>query len=183
MMTTKTKKTSTTAPTFTLPPLPTTTAGASPAEPSPIPVRLPPTADAPTAAELLAFPAFDLWHRTLRASLARQHALAAHPFHHRPYALRGVEIQAVDWFGHGKSGGNGDGNGNGPPRRGRLGFVKLQADVSTEAGERLPGSVFLRGGSVAVLVSVRLLLLLLLQKKDCKCSKMLQQCVAQDNGC
>ena len=32
-------------------------------------------------------------------------------------------------------------------------FVKLRAEVSNDAGEKLPGSVFLRGGSVAMLFS------------------------------
>lgn len=38
---------------------------------------------------------------------------------------------------------------------GRIGFIKLKAEVSNEAGEKLPGSVFLRGGSVAMLVTLQ----------------------------
>jgi hypothetical protein len=72
---------------------------------------------------------------TLQRSLARQHG-QSHEFHSGPYALRRIDIQAVDFFG-----------------RGRLGFVKLRADVSNDNGESLPGSVFLRGGSVGMLVS------------------------------
>lgn len=49
--------------------------------------------------------------------------------------LRKVDVQAVDFFGGG-----------------RLGFVKLKANVSNGSGESLPGSVFLRGGSVGMLV-------------------------------
>lgn len=59
-----------------------------------------------------------------------------HEFHHDPYILRQIDIQSVDRFGGS-----------------RLGFVKLKADVSNGAGEHLPGSVFLRGGSVGMLVS------------------------------
>ena len=33
-----------------------------------------------------------------------------------------------------------------------MGFIKLQAHISNDQGERLPGSVFLRGGSVGILV-------------------------------
>jgi hypothetical protein len=49
--------------------------------------------------------------------------------------LKKVNIQAADWFGE------------------RLGFVKFQAEVENEDVERLPGSVFLRGPSVAMMVS------------------------------
>lgn len=34
----------------------------------------------------------------------------------------------------------------------RIGFIKLKAEVSNDDGEKLPGSVFLRGGSVGMLV-------------------------------
>lgn len=85
--------------------------------------------------ELLAFPAFGVWIETLRRSLAAQN-VTSHAFHGDPYVLRGIEIQAIDRFGGG-----------------RLGFVKMKAEVSNESGESLPGSVFLRGGSVAMLVS------------------------------
>ena len=59
-------------------------------------------------------------------------------------ALKRVEIQAVDMFGP------------------RVGFVKFVAEVHDADGDTCPGSVFMRGGSVAVLVSAPLLLLLLL---------------------
>lgn len=49
--------------------------------------------------------------------------------------MRSITIQSYDLFG-GK----------------RLGFLKLKADVSNGKGETLPGSVFLRGPSVAMLV-------------------------------
>lgn len=85
--------------------------------------------------DLLSFPAFKIWFATLQQSLARQQN-PSHEFHDDPYILRGIDIQSIDRFGGG-----------------RLGFVKLKADVSNGGGEKLPGSVFLRGGSVAMLVS------------------------------
>lgn len=59
---------------------------------------------------------------------------AVHAFHGNPYALYSIVIQSFDMFGN------------------KLGFLKLIAEVSNEAGERLPGSVFLRGPSVAMLI-------------------------------
>jgi hypothetical protein len=87
--------------------------------------------------DLLRFPAFRVWFDTLQHSLSQQQQ-PSHEFHKDPYVLRGIEVQAVDFFG-----------------KGRIGFVKLKADVSNAGGERLPGSVFLRGGSVGMLVRVR----------------------------
>ncbi|KAI0172560.1 hypothetical protein GGR52DRAFT_572392 [Hypoxylon sp. FL1284] len=97
-----------------------------------IPVTLP---EGLSKEKLLAFPPFNNWVRTLSRSLSLQRARAAHPFHADPYALRSVTVQSYDEFGGG-----------------RLGFVKLAADVRNGGGERLPGSVFLRGPSVAMLV-------------------------------
>lgn len=85
--------------------------------------------------DLLSFPAFRIWISTLQNSLARQQS-SSHEFHGDPYLLRKIDIQSIDRFGGG-----------------RLGFVKLKADVSNGSGETLPGSVFLRGGSVGMLVS------------------------------
>lgn len=84
--------------------------------------------------DLLSFPAFKIWIQTLQQSLGRQQN-ASHEFHDDPFTLRSIDIQSIDRFG-GK----------------RLGFVKLKADVSNKSGEYLPGSVFLRGGSVGMLV-------------------------------
>jgi hypothetical protein len=88
-----------------------------------------------TQNDLLSFPAFKIWIKTLQHSLARQEH-PTHEFHSDPYVLRKIDIQSVDRFGGG-----------------RLGFIKLKADVSNSQGETLPGSVFLRGGSVGMLVS------------------------------
>ncbi|KAL4933096.1 putative NUDIX family hydrolase [Aspergillus undulatus] len=80
------------------------------------------------------FPAFRIWFSTLQQSLSRQQH-PSHEFHKDPYALRKIDVQAVDFFGGG-----------------RLGFVKIKADISNSGGEYLPGSVFLRGGSVGMLL-------------------------------
>ncbi|KAL8716407.1 MAG: hypothetical protein Q9220_000314 [cf. Caloplaca sp. 1 TL-2023] len=83
--------------------------------------------------QLLSFTAFKTWISTLRYSLSLQQE-KSHTFNSAPYKLRKIDIQSVDFFG-GK----------------RLGFVKLKAEVSNDDGEKLPGSVFLRGGSVGMM--------------------------------
>jgi hypothetical protein len=88
-----------------------------------------------TKDQLLSFPAFKTWSKTLQHSLKQQEN-KNHTFHETPYKLRSINIQSVDFFG-------GE----------RIGFIKLKAEVSNDDGEKFPGSVFLRGGSVAMLVS------------------------------
>ncbi|TKA60017.1 hypothetical protein B0A49_12087 [Cryomyces minteri] len=83
---------------------------------------------------LLSFPAFKNWISTIQHSLSLQ-SNKNHVFHSAPYKLRKIDIQSVDFFG-------GD----------RIGFIKFKADVSNDNGEKLPGSVFLRGGSVGMLL-------------------------------
>jgi hypothetical protein len=99
-----------------------------------IPVNFASSSDLISRDQLLSFPAFKTWLSTLQRSLARQRH-PTHEFHRQPYALRKIDIQAVDRWG------------------GRIGFVKFVADVSNDSGESFPGSVFLRGGSVGMLVS------------------------------
>ena len=84
--------------------------------------------------QLLSFPAFKTWINTLQHSLDIQKN-KSHTFNAAPYKLRKIDIQAVDYFG-GK----------------RLGFIKLKAEISNDNGEKLPGSVFLRGGSVGMML-------------------------------
>ncbi|KAF2498116.1 hypothetical protein BU16DRAFT_456890 [Lophium mytilinum] len=96
----------------------------------PIPVSLP--SNLPQDA-LISFPAFKNWLATLQHSLSLQ-SNKSHTFHANPYALKNIEVQAVDWFGK------------------KPGFIKLQAKVENDNGESLPGAVFLRGGSVAMLL-------------------------------
>lgn len=97
-----------------------------------------------TEEQLLNWKPFTAWAKTLKDSLELQTKLdregEKHPFHKFPYTVRSVDIQAVDWFG-----------------RGKLGFVKLTAKIQNEAPDpqTLPGAVFLRGGSVAMLMILR----------------------------
>lgn len=83
--------------------------------------------------KFLAFRPFKQWLSTLQASIASQ-SNKTHPFHKDPYKLRTIEVQAVDWFGD------------------RIGFLKLRAEVTNANNGWLPGAVFLRGASVAMLV-------------------------------
>ena len=85
--------------------------------------------------QLLSFPAFKKWISTLQHSLSLQ-GNKDHTFNSAPYKLRKIEVQSVDFFGGG-----------------RIGFIKLKAEVSNDNGEKLPGSVFLRGGSVGMMVT------------------------------
>ncbi|KAL2198391.1 hypothetical protein P885DRAFT_32855 [Corynascus similis CBS 632.67] len=87
--------------------------------------------------QLLNFSPFANWLATLQGSLAAQHTTREHPFAGDPYALQSITVQSYDFFG-----------------TGRVGFVKLTSRVANGAGECLPGSVFLRGPSVAILVTL-----------------------------
>ena len=89
--------------------------------------------------QLLSFPAFKNWTGTLKQSLKQQEN-KSHTFHDAPYKLRSIDIQSVDFFGKSKD---------------RIGFIKLTAQVTNDNDEYLPGSVFLRGGSVAMLVCTK----------------------------
>lgn len=93
-----------------------------------------------TREQLLSFPAFKTWFSTLQHSLSLQTRNKSHAFNSSPYSLHEIDVQAVDYFG-------GD----------RLGFIKLKALVQNDKGEKLPGSVLLRGGSVAMMVCYRAL--------------------------
>ncbi|KAJ4986387.1 NUDIX domain-containing protein [Stagonosporopsis vannaccii] len=99
------------------------------------------------------FPALDEWLSKLLHNLDLQRN-EAHTFHKHPYKLWTLEVQAVDWFWRGLRG-----------KEDKLGFMKIQSKIETEpyVHEReeearkdwLPGAVFLRGGSVAVLIIVQ----------------------------
>lgn len=90
-----------------------------------------------TEQQLLSFPAFKTWSNTLLHSLSLQ-SKSNHPFNKSPYKLRSINIQTVDWFGSGE--------------KKRLGFIKLQAEIKNDNDEWLPGAVFVRGGTVAMLL-------------------------------
>jgi len=87
------------------------------------------------------FPALRNWFvKLLQALDAQEDEL--HPFHSNPYRLRKLDIEAADWF-----------------KEGKLGFVKLQSEIRNDDPDDeknwTPGAVFLRGGSVAVLLIVQ----------------------------
>jgi ADP-sugar diphosphatase len=127
-----------------------------------IPVYLPPALTAPEFLALFSsperptpaytFPALQNWFVRTLANFALQHD-QAHPFHKHPYKLREIDVQTVDWFWRNRTG-----------HEDKLGFMKVQTKVETDAyvhaGEEkpradwIPGAIFLRGGSVAVLVSL-----------------------------
>lgn len=99
----------------------------------PVPVEL---AEDLTKEQLLSFPAFTDWLRNLKSSFDRQ-KFSNHTFHNEPFSLRHIKIQAFDRFGS------------------RIYFMKLFATVENDGGDFLSGVVFLRGGSVAVLMILR----------------------------
>jgi ADP-sugar diphosphatase len=96
------------------------------------------------------FQALQNWLTKLFRNFALQNN-ANHPFREHPYKLRELDVQAVVWFRE-----------TSPEKEGKLGFMKIQAKIETdpyihgeEKDERpdwLPGAVFLRGGSIAILV-------------------------------
>jgi ADP-sugar diphosphatase len=87
------------------------------------------------------------WVKHLKTSLDLQmeeeeNSEKRHPFHDDPYELKSIHIQAVDFFGK------------------RIGFLKYTAIIQNKRGNkgepmRLPGSIFMRGGSVGMLMILR----------------------------
>ncbi|KAL1605354.1 hypothetical protein SLS60_004902 [Paraconiothyrium brasiliense] len=95
-----------------------------------------------TQSQILDFRGFDTWQKTLKSSLKRQ-KFSDHEFNKDPYELKGIEIQSYDLIG--KAG----------TESHRPLFIKLRAKVESPQGDSIPAVVFLRGGSVAVLIIVR----------------------------
>jgi ADP-sugar diphosphatase len=92
-----------------------------------------------TKARLLEFRPFKEWLATLQKSIALQ-SNNEHAFYDKNerYTLRSIQVDSADFFGN------------------RLGFVKMKAVVRNENDKTpLPGIVFLRGGSVAILMILR----------------------------
>jgi ADP-sugar diphosphatase len=97
------------------------------------------------------FPALQHWFTKLFQNFALQ-GNPNHPYQKHPYKICELDVQAVDWFWR-----------NVPGKEDKLGFMKIQAKIETdpyvhdgenkERADWLPGAVFLRGGSVAILVS------------------------------
>lgn len=111
-------------------------------------LRLLPTSTADSPA--FQFPALRNWLFKLLKNFKLQEN-EQHPYHKNPYRLRAIDVQAVDWFWKSADG-----------QDGKLGFMKIQAKIETDPylhpdsnkvePDWLPGAVFLRGGSVAMLV-------------------------------
>lgn len=107
-------------------------------------------------AEFENFKAFQEWKKTMQENLARQERDETHPHHKRPYSLRSIHVKAITRFPNGK-----------------VGFVKMEAwiqrDPTAEQSNQTPDpkafpvdysntlyeTVFLRGGSVAMLMILR----------------------------
>jgi ADP-sugar diphosphatase len=83
------------------------------------------------------FSAINDWFSRLVQNLKLQQN-EAHPHYKRPYELRELDIETADWFSKNK-----------------LGFMKIQSTIKRGDGpdDWVSGAVFLRGGSVAILVS------------------------------
>lgn len=108
-----------------------------------VPVYLP---NAITRYELENMRAFQDWKKTLHANLALQES-EEHAHHAHPYSLRSIEVESVTKFPNG-----------------RVGSIKIDAAVEREPfpeddeggiPRSLPGTAFLRGGSVAMLMILR----------------------------
>jgi ADP-sugar diphosphatase len=106
----------------------------------------------PPSKPAFTFPALQNWLTNLLKNFDLQHN-EQHPCHKHPFRLHEINVQAVDWFSSTK-----------------IGFMKIRAKIETDAylhesdqavrADWLPGAVFLRGGSVAMLVRPPLLSLL-----------------------
>lgn len=93
-----------------------------------------------TKAKVLDFTAFHDWINVLQKSLQRQYDVKDHQFNKDPYFLRWIKIEAFNEFFI-----------KGKPKPCIL-FMKIFAEVSTNYNNFLPGVVFLRGGSIAILM-------------------------------
>ncbi|KAG8160795.1 hypothetical protein KVR01_009059 [Diaporthe batatas] len=95
--------------------------------------------------ELEGMKAFADWKETLHKNLALQRT-EDHAFHAHPYSLKSIEVKSVTKFGEGN-----------------VGFITIDAAVerdeidgeSRNISKTLPGTAFLRGGSVAMLMILR----------------------------
>lgn len=97
-----------------------------------------------TEEQLLKYKPFAEWIKTTEDSLQLQETDAKHRFHQeeKRYHLRRISIQSVDWW---------------PTKTGRrIGFLKFDTKMSNDEHPEkfLPGTTFMRGGSVAVLIII-----------------------------
>lgn len=98
--------------------------------------------DSPSNKPAFKFPALRNWLLGLLGTLDAQKD-ESHPFHRQPYRLEELTVESVDWFDK--------------KDYTRLGYMKIQSEIRNGSGDSdwIPGSAFLRGGSVAILVSYR----------------------------
>lgn len=105
-------------------------------------VTIPPHVDL-SREQLLKYKPFVDWLATIEDSLELQETDDKHIFHEKAkqYTLESVVIQSVDWWGKAKP---------------RIGFLKLDSKMVNEERKEqsLPGTIFMRGGSVAVMIIV-----------------------------
>ncbi|EMD63774.1 hypothetical protein COCSADRAFT_37531 [Bipolaris sorokiniana ND90Pr] len=98
--------------------------------------------DSPSDKPAFKFPALRNWLLGLFRTLDAQKD-ESHPFHRQPYRLEELTIESVDWFDK--------------KNYTRLGYMKIQSEIRNGSGDGdwIPGSAFLRGGSVAILAIVQ----------------------------
>lgn len=89
-----------------------------------------------TQEQLVEWKPFKNWLETFRQSMALQATDINHPFHSEAerFTLKSIEVKAVDVWPKG------------------IGFLMMKTVVQNGKGEKIPGTVFLRGGSVAILM-------------------------------
>ncbi|OMP85495.1 Nudix hydrolase 14, chloroplastic [Diplodia seriata] len=109
--------------------------------PEPVHVRIAPDAAAAGLTEDLAlnFTAFKDWIRTMKKNLSLQVSQSGHTFYQNPWTLCQITIHSVTFFGP------------------RIGFMLIEAKLrrANEEPRELDRVVFLRGGSVAMLMILR----------------------------
>lgn len=88
----------------------------------------------PSFTQAMLTPSTQNWISTLRHNLSLQ-TQSGHEFNSSPYELKSIKIQSIDKFSSSQ-----------------IGFIKLKAEIQNKDDESLPGSVFLRGPSVGMLI-------------------------------
>lgn len=92
-----------------------------------------------TQDQLLNYIPFKEWLKTTGKTLDLQETDKDHRFHKekKRFRLRSILIESVNWWGP------------------RIGFIKMDTTITNGESDRaLPGTIFMRGGSVAVLIII-----------------------------
>lgn len=92
-----------------------------------------------TSEQLMSFRPFQDWLSTMRKSIHLQEEDPTHAFNDpsERFNLTHITVQSVDRFGE------------------NIGFLKMKTVVSNAQNHKLPGIVFMRGGSVAILMIIK----------------------------